>query len=110
MKKVIFALFAIGILINLGYITNPFEDEPEFIASYGDSVVLYSTSWCGYCEKTRQELAKHGIEYIEHDIETSSVGREQYDALNGSGIPLLILGGKVIRGYDSASIKAWAGR
>ena len=33
-------------------------------------VVLYATSWCGYCAKTRSFLAEEGIAYTELDIES----------------------------------------
>lgn len=35
------------------------------------SVVLYATSWCGYCKATREFFADYGIRYVEHDIEAS---------------------------------------
>jgi len=104
MKKAIYIILAAGILFKLGGFNNPFAGDPEFVASYGDSVVLYATSWCGYCKKTRELLEKNNIEYIEHDIEHSAVGKNEYDKLNGRGVPLMLIAGEVIRGYDPKSI------
>jgi len=65
----------------------------------GHDVVLYATSWCGYCTKTRQLLDEKGVPYYEYDIEKSAEGNEQYRMLNGHGVPLLVVGDEIIRGY-----------
>ena len=69
-------------------------------------VVLYATSWCGYCAKTRRFLAEEGIAYTELDIEKSAEGRRAYDALGGQGVPLLTVSDTLVRGYDPEGIKA----
>ena len=63
-------------------------------------VVLYATSWCGYCRKTRSLLAAYGIEYTEFDIEQSREGRHRFDQLGGHGVPVVTVGGTAIHGYD----------
>ncbi len=69
-------------------------------------VVLYGTSWCGYCKKTREFLAANNISYTEFDIEHSAEGRRRYDAINGSGVPVLEVNNTIIRGYAPEAI--WA--
>ncbi len=63
-------------------------------------VVLFATSWCGYCAKTRDLLKKSGVPFVEHDIETSAEGKSQYDAIGGRGVPILLINGEMVRGYD----------
>lgn len=70
-----------------------------------DNVILYATDWCGYCEKTRQFLDEHHIQYTEYDIEKSVQAREQYAALNAKGVPVLDIKGTIIYGYDMKSTK-----
>jgi len=65
-----------------------------------DNVVLYATSWCGYCKKTRTFLAEHNIQYTEYDVETSEEGRKQFEALGGSGVPVMDIKGTVVHGYS----------
>ena len=73
---------------------------PTHIAEkYSDKVVLYSTSWCGYCRKTRELFKNNYIDYIEIDIETSNEGRSEFDELRGKGIPLVLIKGRVVDGY-----------
>lgn len=74
-------------------------------------VVLYATDWCPYCEKTRALLAAKGIPYREMNIETSPEARRQYQRLAANGVPVLLVAGKVVRGYHpekmEAVLEAW---
>lgn len=67
-------------------------------------MVLYSTDWCGYCEKTRQFLNEKNIEYVEFDIEKSDEGLRRYNALNGNGVPVLNINGTKVTGYNKSKI------
>lgn len=74
-------------------------------------VVLYATSWCGYCAATRDFFSAHGIAYTELDIEASSSAHEGHRRLGGNGVPLIVVGDEVIHGYNEnalrASLKPW---
>lgn len=78
---------------------------PDNIQSkYGDGVVLYATDWCGYCAKMREFLAQKNIQYIEHNIEKSAEGRQEYDQLNANGIPIVVVKGRVVSGYNPDAV------
>jgi glutaredoxin len=49
-------------------------------------------------------LKENNIPYFEYDIDESQEGREQYMALGGNGVPLLQIGGSVVKGYDPSEI------
>jgi glutaredoxin len=74
-------------------------------------VVLYSTAWCGYCTATRDFFQANGIQFDELDIEKSAAGYEGHKKLGGNGVPLIVVGDSVIRGYNEAelrsSLKPW---
>lgn len=74
--------------------------KPELTDMHKDKVVLYATEWCGYCAKTRTLLKENNISYVEYDIEKSAEGKSQYQSLNGRGVPLVIVKGQLIRGYN----------
>ncbi len=78
---------------------------PDYSAISQGKVVLYATSWCGYCQKTRELLSKKKVSYKEYDIEKSKEGRRQYDSLNGKGVPVLIVNDQVIHGYNLKAIE-----
>lgn len=67
-------------------------------------VVLYATSWCPYCEKTRALLTQQHIPYREFDIEQSEEGKAQYLRLAGKGVPVLLIDREVIRGFNERKI------
>jgi mycoredoxin len=70
-----------------------------------NNVILYATTWCGYCKKTRAFLAENNISYIEYDVEKSEEGRKQLQALGGQGVPVLDIKGTVVLGYDMYNTK-----
>jgi len=73
--------------------------------SEGDSdVVLYSTQRCGYCRQARALLAYHKVDYVEKDVEVSLRAQEEFRALNGRGVPVLVIGEEVLHGYSQQRI------
>ncbi len=68
-------------------------------------VVLYSTTWCGYCAKTREFFAENHIKYTDLDVEKSEQGRKEYERLGGNGVPIVIISREIaIRGYNPEAI------
>lgn len=78
-----------------------------FGPSKGDQkVILFVTSWCPYCKKLKQRLDDMGVVYEEHDIESSKKSYFIYYSLGGDGVPLSIIGDKVISGYQPDLIQS----
>lgn len=69
-------------------------------------VVLYATDWCGYCKATREFFQANGIRYTEHDIEKSSVALGEHRKLGGNGVPLIVVDGEVVHGYNEQRLQA----
>ena len=67
--------------------------------SKGKSVVMYSTSWCGYCKKARQHFKRNNITYQEHDIEKSKKAAQDYKKLKGRGVPVILIGKQRMNGF-----------
>jgi glutaredoxin len=68
-------------------------------------ITLYSTEWCGYCAATRKFFDANGIRFEELDIEKTTAGYEGHKKLGGRGVPLIVVGDNVIRGYDEAALR-----
>ncbi len=87
---------------------NIYKDVPinyEFsdtLGRSGNKVVMYSTSWCGYCKKARQYFKSKGIAFNEYDIEKNKKAKRKYDRLGGQGVPLILVGKKSMRGFTVA--------
>jgi glutaredoxin len=69
-------------------------------------VVMYSTSWCPYCAKARAYFKRCGISYFEYDIEASAQNLAQFRALNGHGVPLIMIGDKRMEGFNARSFES----
>jgi glutaredoxin len=70
------------------------------------AITMYSTDWCGHCKNARKYFAAKGIPFTEVNVETSESGRKEYEALGGGGVPIIQVGGKVMRGFSAASFEA----
>ncbi|MEM7017760.1 MAG: DUF4124 domain-containing protein [Pseudomonadota bacterium] len=68
-------------------------------------VIMYSTSWCGYCEKARQYFAAQKIPFKEYDIETTQKGKQDYERLEGKGVPIILVGQKRMNGFGIESFE-----
>ena len=68
-------------------------------------VVMYGTSWCGYCASARSFLHQAGVPFTEYDIEKSPRARREYDRIGGRGVPVFTVGKVVIQGYDPTLIR-----
>ncbi len=82
------------------------EEKADVQAENGPDIVLYATSWCGYCRRTRQLLKELKADFVEKDIEKDpEAGREFSERFGRSGVPVIDVGGQVIRGYDRQRIR-----
>ena len=72
----------------------------------GPGVTMYATTWCGYCKKAREYFAAKGIRYTEVDVEKSPEGERRWKELGGKGVPLIVVGTKVMRGFSPARFEA----
>ncbi|MBI2791785.1 MAG: glutaredoxin family protein [Gammaproteobacteria bacterium] len=82
-----------------------FSLSHQVYASAEKAVVVYGTSWCSYCKKTRQYFEEHHIEYTDYDIETSDIAKQKFQALKGKYVPLIIIGTERIEGFHVETIQ-----
>ena len=74
--------------------------KPAPAAAGVASVTMYSTSWCPHCKRARAYFAEKGIRFTEIDVEKSESGRRDYEALGGKGVPVIVVGEKMMRGFS----------
>ncbi len=75
------------------------------VAGEQPAVMLYATDWCGYCKASREFFAANGIRYTEYDIEKSSAALNEHHRLGGQGVPLIVVGDEVIKGYNEGALR-----
>ena len=73
-------------------------------------VVMYATSWCPHCARARAYFAKNRIGYIEHDIEKDPAAHAEYKRLGGRGVPFIVHGANVMRGFSEKSFQTLLAR
>jgi glutaredoxin-like YruB-family protein len=80
---------------------------PASVAPSGShEVVVYTTSWCGWCKKTRAWLDQKGVDYENRDVEANERWAEEMHDLTGSGgVPVVVIDGKVIQGFNQAEME-----
>lgn len=69
-------------------------------------VVMYATSWCGYCAQARAYFARKGIAYTEHDVEKSPAAHAEFRRLGGRGVPLIVYGEQTMTGFSERGFEA----
>jgi glutaredoxin len=83
---------------------------PASAAPAAGPVVMYSTSWCGYCAQARAYFASKRISYQEHDVEKSTAAHAEFKRLGGRGVPLILHGGQMMSGFSERSFEALLAR
>ena len=85
--------------VEISVIEANYADSPVLAAK---RVVMYSTERCGYCKKARAYFEANKIAYTEHDIEKSQSARRAFDKMNGTGVPIILVGNKRMNGFSAA--------
>jgi mycoredoxin len=58
-----------------------------------EPVVMYTTPWCGFCRRLKNQLAREGIEVTEVDIERDPTAADYVMSVNGGNqtVPTIVL-------------------
>ena len=72
------------------------------------SITLYTTTWCGWCDRAKSLLRSHGADtWTEIDVEGLPGGRtELIELTGGRTVPQIVIGDTVVGGYDEGMIAA----
>lgn len=85
----------------------------EQSASVG--VILYATSWCPACRAARDYMKRHGIPFVEKDIEQDRdaaaelLQKARAQGISASGVPVLDVNGTLMQGFDPDRLNALLG-
>lgn len=57
------------------------------------TLTMYSTQWCGYCQRLKAQLDRAGVAYTEIDIEYSPEASSFVESVNGGNqtVPTVVL-------------------
>ena len=56
------------------------------------AVTMYTTTWCGYCQRLKAQMTREGIEFVEVDIERDPEAAAFVESVNGGNqtVPTLL--------------------
>ena len=111
LKKLALLVLVVAIYNNWGRLQSWLNPVQMSTSDTPQQVILYATSWCGYCKKTRALFKELNVDYVEFDIEASAEGRAQHSALvardgGSGGVPVIVIGDRTVHGYDERGIRA----
>ena len=108
LRNLAIVIIVAGIVFAMGKLSlKPVETRSTTM--HNNEVALYATDWCGYCRKAREFFKANNIAYTEYDIEKSAEAKSNYDQLSGRGIPVVVINGKIIDGYNPSAMKKLLG-
>lgn len=68
------------------------------------NVVVFSSNTCPYCIAAKQYLEDKGVEYTEKNIQTDKDARNELMKMGHMGVPVLVIDGEEIVGFDKTRI------
>lgn len=63
-------------------------------------VEIYTSETCGYCHAAKDFLKQHSISFVEHNITKDSGARRELISKGYRSVPLIIVNGIEIPGFD----------
>jgi mycoredoxin len=80
--------------------------------SLSQPIMMYTTTWCGFCRRLKSQLAREGIEVTEIDIERDPAAADYVMSVNGGNqtVPTVVLpDGSALTNPSAAQIRARLG-
>ena len=70
-------------------------------------IEIYTTEDCYYCKQAKDFFRKNEIDFIEHNVSNDLEKARQIFTMSGQmGVPMIIIDGEVIVGFDKRKLKA----
>ena len=68
-------------------------------------VTIYTTSTCRYCKAAKEYLDSIGVDYNNIDVgKNHEKGKEMIKLSGQAGVPVIVIGKKIIVGFDQDEI------
>lgn len=72
-------------------------------------IEIFVTEWCPYCKSLEKYLKLRGWSYKRYDIEHDAVGMKRHHSMGGGGVPVVVIGGQILRGFNPMEIESAMG-
>lgn len=64
------------------------------------NVVVYTSNTCPYCTLAKNYLTEKGVSYVEKNVQTDKDARKELMAMGHMGVPVLVVDGEEVVGFD----------
>jgi len=71
-----------------------------------NKVYIFTIDFCPICLTAKSYFKEHKIPFTEFNIDHNARAKEVFEENDGRGIPLIIVNGKRLYGFDSAAFDA----
>jgi glutaredoxin-like YruB-family protein len=69
-----------------------------------NEVIVYTSSTCPYCTLAKNHLTEKGVSYVEKNVSTDKDARKELMAMGHMGVPVVVINGNEIVGFDKEKI------
>ncbi|WP_422486775.1 glutaredoxin family protein [Gudongella sp. DL1XJH-153] len=69
-----------------------------------NEVIVYTSSTCPYCTLAKNHLSEKGVSYVEKNVSTDKDARKELMAMGHMGVPVVVIDGQEIVGFDKEKI------
>lgn len=69
-----------------------------------NSITIYSTETCPHCQSAKSYLKRKGFEYEELNVQTNKEARQALIDKGYRGVPVLVINGTDVVGFDKEKI------
>ncbi len=69
------------------------------------NVVVYTSNTCPYCTLAKNYLEEKGVTYTEKNVQTDKDARQELMDMGHMGVPVLVIDGEEIVGFDQDKIE-----
>jgi|GEM_PF-807409 len=98
----VFGLFMLVLLLKPAEQIQVYEGQKI----HGESIIMLSTTRCGYCKAARRYFKAENIAYTDLDVERTEEGARLYRKVNARGVPVFIIGDRVMFGFNQRALQA----
>ena len=67
-------------------------------------VKVYSSNTCPHCVTAKNYLTEKGVEFEERNVQTDPEARKELMAMGHMGVPVLLIDGEEVVGFDQSKI------
>lgn len=69
-------------------------------------VEIYTSNTCTYCHQAKEFFKENNIDYTEHNVSTDMESRKALMKKGIMSVPLIVIDGEDILGFDESRVRA----